>query len=103
MKTKKITETDTKKLAWKTPEQVFKKSIKKPVFHHAYHVEKERIRIANAIRAARVEKRITQATVAKRAQMPQSVIARLESGGRSVSLDTLSRVARALGKQVELV
>ena len=32
-----------------------------------------------------------------------SVIARLESGTHSVSVDTLSKVAHALGKQVELV
>ena len=46
---------------------------------------------------------MTQAAVAREADMPQSVIARLESGTHSVSVATLSKVANALGKQVELV
>lgn len=46
---------------------------------------------------------MTQAAVARKVDMPQSVIARLESGTHSVSVDTLSKVALALGKKVELV
>jgi len=109
MKSKKTTKKiknagiKTQKLTWKTVEQVFKKSVKKPAFQQAYRVETERIKIAQTIKNTRLKRRLTQATVAKRANMPQSVIARLESGNHSVSLDTLSRVANALGKQVELV
>ena len=52
--------------------------------------------------AARKAKKMTQAAVAKKAAMPQSVIARLESGDHSVSVETLRRVAHALGKRVEI-
>ena len=106
MDNKKITKngaTQNQKLTWKTVDQVFKKASKKPVFQRAYHIESERIRIARALREARLKKNLTQATVAKRVRMPQSVIARLESGSHSTSIDTLSKVANALGKKIQLV
>ena len=41
--------------------------------------------------------------MADRAGMPQSVIARIESGTRGMSLDTLGKIAIVLGKKIELV
>jgi len=55
------------------------------------------------IRELRVTKKLTQKMVAKRAKMPQSVVARLESGEHSFSLDTLQRLAFVYGKEVRLV
>jgi transcriptional regulator with XRE-family HTH domain len=46
---------------------------------------------------------MTQALVAQKAGMPQSVIARIESGNHSMSFDTLVKVAHALGKKVKIV
>ncbi len=88
---------------WYTIDQVFKKSSKSGDFQRAYSEETERIKLVRAIRTIRISKKLTQAAVAKRADMPQSVIARLESGDHGVSLDTLNKVAYALGKRVELV
>ena len=69
----------------------------------AYAEEKARLDLAYAIRTSREAKKMTQKAVAHKANMPQSVIARLESGTHSVSVDTLNKVAHALGKQIELV
>ena len=92
-----------KELKWYSYKEVFGKASKTSAFKEAYREETQRIRLAKKIKQIRVEKKLTQEIVAQRAKMPQSVIARLESGEHSVSLDTLNRVATALGKQVELV
>lgn len=98
--TKQKTENIT--LKWHTPEQVFKKKTSKK-FTEAYEAEKARISVARTIRQARIARKITQSQLAKRTAMPQSAIARLESGNHSVSFETLSKVAYALGKEVKIV
>ena len=107
MKMKKKTSlklpTSVKKLKWYTLEEVFGKDLKSDEFQRGYQEESARIALAYKIRQTRMKKHLTQAVVAKKASMPQSVIARLESGDHGVSLDTLSRVAHALGKKVALV
>ncbi|MEK7155404.1 MAG: helix-turn-helix transcriptional regulator [Patescibacteria group bacterium] len=101
---KKIIDPITKKeLKWYTAAQVFGKARKSKEFQKAYKAEVARLKLAYSIRKSREAKKMTQAAVAREADMPQSVIARLESGTHSVSVATLSKVANALGKQVELV
>lgn len=82
-------------------DEVFKKKTKE--FQRGYQEESARIELAKKIKAAREKQKLTQKTVAKMASMPQSVIARLESGEHGVSVDTLGKVAHALGKQIDLV
>ena len=101
---KKIIDPITKKeLKWHTFDKVFGKIRKTKAYKKAYEEEIARLKLSAAIRTSREAKKMTQAAVAKRADMPQSAIARLESGAHSVSVDTLSKVAHALGKQIELV
>ena len=92
-----------KELKVYTFEQVLKKAMKSKDFRKAYAEERARLQLAFNIRTSREAKKMTQAAVAHKANMPQSVIARLESGTHSVSVDTLNKVAHALGKQIELV
>lgn len=87
----------------KTFDEVFKKASKSEVFKQAYNEEITRLRLAQEVRSLRTKKHLTQEGVAEKAGMPQSVIARIESGERSVSVDTLGRIAYALGKEVRLV
>lgn len=87
---------------FKTFNEVFSTVAKDIRFKQAYSEEMTRLRLAQEIRALRTKKHMTQEIVAQRAGMPQSIIARIESGGRSVSVDTLGRIAYALGKQVRL-
>jgi|SRR3989338_7341549 len=98
---KRITITK-KDLKFYTLDEVFKNRHTKE-FQKGYQEESARIALAYKIRQTRTKKHLTQAMVAKKASMPQSAIARLESGDHGISLDTLSRVAHALGKRVELV
>lgn len=86
----------------KTFNEVFKEASKSESFKRAYNEEITRLRLASEVRLLRTKKHLTQEGVAEKAGMPQSVIARIESGKHSVSLGTLNRVAYALGKRVQL-
>ena len=83
--------------------EVFGKTLKPKKFREAYTQELARLRIARQIREIRTKRKLTQKAVAEKAHMPQSVIARIESGKHSISLDTLGRIARVLKKEVQLV
>jgi len=87
----------------KTFDEVFKEASKSEVFKQAYNEELTRLRLAREVRLLRTKKHLTQESVAEKAGMPQSVIARIERGESSVSVDTLGRIAYALGKEVCLV
>lgn len=86
----------------KSFEEVLKKLSKSPSFKSAYNEEITRLRLASDIRKLRTDRKLTQADVAKKADMPQSIIARIEGGKHSISMGTLGRVAHALGKEVRL-
>ena len=88
---------------FKTFDQVFKKNFHSKEFQHAYNEEMARFELANQIREIRTKQQLTQKTLAEKAKMPQSVVARIESGKNGVSLDTLNRIASVFGKRVELV
>ncbi|MBI4093559.1 helix-turn-helix transcriptional regulator [Candidatus Kaiserbacteria bacterium] len=100
MKKQKITEKDLK---WHTFDEVLAHLSKSKAFREAYAEERARRRLARQIRDLREAQRLTQLAVARRADMPQSVIARVESGDRGISVDTLGKIAHTLGKEVQLV
>ena len=87
----------------KSLKDVLDKALKSRKFTEAYNEEIFRLKMAIEIRNLRIKKRFTQESFAEKAQMPQSVVARIESGKHSISLDTLNRVAQALGKEVQLI
>lgn len=99
---KKTTSQKHTAYTFKTFDEVFGQAAKKEEFKQTYSEEMTRLCLAQEIRELRTKKRLTQKSVAFKAGMPQSVIARLESGGSSVSVDTLGRIAHALGKQIRL-
>jgi ribosome-binding protein aMBF1 (putative translation factor) len=72
---KKIKNNPTLKL--KTFDQVFEKSFHSKEFQHAYNEEMARFELANQIREIRMKQQLTQKTLAEKAKMPQSVIARI--------------------------
>jgi DNA-binding XRE family transcriptional regulator len=99
---KKINIEKNKKLKFYTFDEVFAKSFKSKTFRDAYNEELVRLRLAHQIKKFRIESNLTQKAVAGKAQMPQSVIARVESGTHSFSLGTLNRIAKVFNKEVEL-
>ena len=86
----------------KTFNQVLNKASKSDTFKKSYNEELALLRLASEIKRFRTEKQLTQKVMAERAHMPQSVIARIESGKASISLTTLNRIAQVLGKEVQL-
>jgi len=86
-----------------TIDEMFKKSSKSKVFQDAYKEEMAKLKMIKQVRDARLAKKMTQKKLAAKTGMPQSAIARIESGRKGLSLATLSRVAAALGKEVSLV
>lgn len=65
--------------------------------------QNERLRIGKRIRQIREDKRIEAQDLAKLANIDAANLSRIENGKYSVGLDILSRIASALGKQVDLV
>ena len=58
--------------------------------------------IIDAVIAARIEKKMTQADLAERADTKQGNISRFESGNYNPSVEFLQKIATALGKQLEI-
>ena len=56
--------------------------------------------IIDAVIAARIEKQMTQADLAERADTKQSNISRFESGNYNPSVEFLQKIAGALDKQL---
>lgn len=98
MNTKKISKHDFVPLS-----QLVESKVKKEHFKTAYTEEVNRLNLAYEIKVLRQKKRMTQKQVAEKAAMPQSVIARIESGTHSVSLTTLSKIANVFNKEIGLV
>src|SRR3989344_5658850 len=88
---------------WHSFDEVFGKSFKKRGFRKAYDEEIVRIRLSRQIRDIRTNSQLTPGAGAQKSGMPQSGMARIESGDRGSSVDTLGRIAHTLGKEVQLV
>lgn len=58
--------------------------------------------IIDAVIAARIERQMTQAELAERADTKQSNISRFESGNYNPSVEFLQKIAGALDKQLEI-
>jgi DNA-binding XRE family transcriptional regulator len=93
----------TQILKFNTFDEVFGKLLKSKKNREIYETELTRLHLIRQIRELRKSKRLSQRTFAARIGMPQSVIARLETGRHKISLTTLIDIASAFGKQVKLV
>lgn len=80
-------------MTWKKHKKIL---LKDPKFKKVWEetgIERE---IAHALIRARIEKRLTQAQLAKKLKTKQSVISRVESGQSTPSLSFLKRLAVVL-------
>ncbi len=81
--------------AWK------RKQLKNPAVKKAYDALEEEFALINELLSARSGAKLTQAQVARRMGTSQSAVARIESG-RTPSLTSLRKYARAVGRKVEI-
>jgi len=78
-----------------------RKQLKDPVFKKEYDALEPEFALARELIGARAKAKLSQAQVAKRMGTSQSAVARLESG-RTPSLTSLRRYAKAVGRRVEI-
>ncbi|WP_077321253.1 helix-turn-helix transcriptional regulator [Bifidobacterium breve] len=73
-----------------------------PEFATVFEAEIERLNAAVAVSRAREEARLTQEQLAERSGVSRVTINRIERGKLNRSMKKLSRLARAMGKQVRV-
>ncbi len=78
-------------------------ALRDPGLKAAYDALEDEFRLIEILISARLERKMTQAQLAKKLGMKQAAIARLESGKANPTFSTLSRVAKALDKKIALV
>ena len=83
--------------------KIIAKKMRNEQFRKSFTEEMGRLRLAHEIKTLRQDRNMTQREVAAKAAMPQSVIARMESGTHSFSIATLHKVARVFNKHIALV
>ena len=73
-----------------------------PELRKEYEALGPQYKIINAVIAARTQKNMTQAELAERSDTKQSNISRFESGNYNPSVEFLQKIAKALGKQLDI-
>jgi len=73
-----------------------------PELRKEYEALAPQYKIIEAVIAARIEKQMTQAELAERADTKQSNISRFESGNYNPSVEFLQKIAGALNKRLEI-
>lgn len=75
---------------------------KSPELRKEYDALAAQYEIIDAVISARIEKKMTQAELAERADTKQSNISRFESGNYNPSVEFLQKIAGALDKQLKI-
>lgn len=73
-----------------------------PAARSSYQRTERAAALGRAVQASRERARLSQRELAERIGTTQSAIARMESGGVLPTIDTLERVAAALGARLEV-
>lgn len=73
-----------------------------PELRKEYDAIAPQYEIIDAVISARIERKMTQAELARRADTQQSNISRFESGNYNPSLEFLQKIAGALNKRLEI-
>ena len=76
--------------------------VKNPELSKEYEALAPQYEIIYAVISARIEKQMTQADIAERADTKQSNISRFESGNYNPSVEFLQKIAGALDKHLEI-
>lgn len=87
---------------FKTHAQVRSEQLKDPKFKRVYNELGPEYELVRALIEARLRKKYSQAALAEKTGMRQSAIARIESGAVSPTLQTFTKIANAIGKEISL-
>ena len=84
-------------------EDYLAKELRDPEFKRLYDEAGRQLEIAYRINHLRRRQKISQADLAKKVGTTQSNIARIESGNENVTIQTLDKIANALGAELRVV
>ena len=79
-----------------------KKRLRDPQFKKAWDESEAQYQITRELIKARLDKQVSQRTLAKKANTTQAVISRIENMTVSPSVGLLQKIASALGKKLEI-
>lgn len=85
-----------------TLDSYIKDKLKDPRFRKEWERSEPQYQITRQIIAARVEKNLSQRGLAQKAKTTQSVISRIENMSVKPSIEILDRIAKALGRRLEV-
>lgn len=83
-------------------DQYLKKKLKNPRFKKAFKEAEKQLYVAYSIAQLRKSKKFSQQKLADAIGSTQSNIARIEAGRQNLTIETLSKIANALGKELEI-
>ena len=78
------------------------KQLSDPAFAKEYEKQRPEYEAIRAMIAARLDCNMTQKELAEKTGIRQSILSRIESGTCSPTVETLSRIATGLGKQLKI-
>ena len=87
---------------WYSLDDLINDRLKDPEFKKIWEEGEADYQLGRQIIQARIDRKISQRELAKRANTTQAVISRIESQDVSTTLQMASRIAKALGKTLEL-
>lgn len=82
--------------------QHLKESLKNPKFKKAWEESEAEYQISRALIAARLDKKISQRELARKANTTQAVISRLENMSANPSIGLIQKVASALNLKLKV-
>ena len=85
-----------------TFEEVKRDLLKDPEFRKEWERSEPEYQLNRAIIKARIDKKMTQKELAKRAKTTQAVISRIQNSSVSPTLALVQRIAEAMGKKLEI-
>ncbi len=85
-----------------TFEEVKRDLMKDPEFRKEWERSEPEYQLNRAIIKARIDKKMTQKELAKRAKTTQAVISRIQNSSVSPTLALVQRIAEAMGKKLEI-
>ncbi len=87
---------------WYSLDDMISDRLKDPEFRKIWEEGEADYQLGRQIIQARIDKKISQRELAKRANTTQAVISRIESRDVSTTLQMATRIARALGKTLQI-
>ena len=85
-----------------TFDQYFKKSLKNPEFKKLWEESRPKYQLSRQIIKRRLENKMSQSELAKKAGTTQAIISRLENSTFNPSLNLLERISLGLGSKLNI-